>query len=81
MPRCYYCDKETPTTRMILVREYDNKTGTFWYFCSFFHLLKWLEDKLLKGRKEGVRDENAYLERGQHTRHFYPRRRQVQYPL
>jgi len=52
MPACFYCHKQIPTTKMILVREYEDDHGSFYYFCSFFHLMAWLDEKFGTGRKE-----------------------------
>jgi len=67
MPKCCYCDRSLPELRMIIVKEYDTKGGTFWYFCSMLHLLNWLENKIMRGgeaKRGGVFDDKAHLGNG-----------------
>lgn len=64
MPKCFECNRETPTTRMILVREYRDNTGNFWYFCSWWHLIAWLDKRFMKERGDNkLREGTAHLGR------------------
>ena len=45
MPRCIVCNAETPVTAFLLLREYKETQGRYWYFCSPDHLFEWLDNQ------------------------------------
>lgn len=45
MPKCIVCSTDTPVTCFILLREYKENQGRYWYFCSPDHLKEWLEEQ------------------------------------
>lgn len=65
MPKCHLheCGKELPQLRMIIVKECNTDQGAFWYFCSWLHLFRWLEERFMdkRGQKPGMLDSKAYL--------------------
>lgn len=68
MPKCCWreCKRDLPELRMVVVTEYEREQGSFWYFCSWWHLMSWLEERFMKRgdtTKDGLSDSKAYLGR------------------